>query len=121
MLKNDAISLASEIVNAQNNAHIELINEGVFVCMDTLKGKYRFVRYDEIPLPSGETLGQFIASAKESIANLVHITTEQGLAITSLEERVMLLETNLAKVVDYIDNEGDPFASDTLNTDTITQ
>lgn len=110
MIKNDAIALASEIIETQKKAVIEKVAEGVLVCTDTLKGRYKFVTYDNVII-NGITLGQWIE--RYNGLHSEHTTNQHkaNYEIADLIERVKLLEHKVELIVDAVDNDGDPLAT----------
>lgn len=110
MIKNDAIALASEIIETQKKAVIEKVAEGVLVCTDTLKGKYQFVTYDNVII-KGFTLGQWIARYNELHDQHNKEQHKSNYEIAELIARVKLLEHKVEMIVDVVDNDGDPLAT----------
>lgn len=110
MIKNDAIALASEIIETQKKAVIEKVAEGVLVCTDTLKGRYKFVTYDNVII-NGITLGQWIE--RYNGLHSEHTTNQHkaNYEIAELLDRVAKLEHKLGVLVDAIDNDGDPLST----------
>lgn len=82
MITVEAIKIAKNIEEAQKKAVIELITNGVLVCLDTNAGKYGFVKYEDLPYLD-KTVGMVILE----LSNLVKLN----------QSRIDMLEAKLIK------------------------
>lgn len=87
MITVEAIKIAKNIEEAQKTAVIQLITNGILVCLDTNAGKYGFVKYEDLPYLD-KTIGITILE----LSNLVKLN----------QSRIDMLESKLAKLQDEL-------------------
>jgi hypothetical protein len=83
MITTEAIKIAKNIEDAQKKARIDLIANGVLVCLDTAAGKYAFVKYEDLPY-----LDQTIGIIIKELSNLVKLSSS----------RIDMLEADLGRL-----------------------
>lgn len=83
MITTEAIKIAKNIEEAQKKAVIDLITNGVLVCLDSAAGKYGFVKYEDLPY-----LDKTIGMAFLELSNMVKLS----------QARIDMLEADLNKV-----------------------
>lgn len=83
MITTEAIKIAKNIEEAQKKARIDLITNGVLICLDTAGGKYAFVKYEDLPY-----LDQTIGKVVLELSNLVKLS----------HSRIDMLEGNILKL-----------------------
>ena len=112
MIKSDAISLAAEIVQAQKDAKIENVFEGVLVCTDVLKGLYKFIPYKNINLYDDVTLGAWVSKQDENVLSHQQQLSQLNIELVLAKEKIDRLEEDLLKLKQYVETQGDPLTSE---------
>ena len=110
MITTEAIKIAKNIEEAQKKAVIELITNGVLLCLDTNAGKYAFVKYEDIPYKES-TVGMVILE----LSNMVKLNQAR---IDMLEAQVKELKAYKSAATEAIgelenkfneaEDQGDP-------------
>lgn len=110
MITTEAIKIAKNIEEAQKKAVIDLITNGVLVCLDSAAGKYGFVKYEDLPFHDqtvGKTFLELSNMLKLSQARIDMLESEikelKAFKVAAIEA-IGELETKFNKSED----EGDP-------------
>jgi hypothetical protein len=104
MITTGAIKIAQEIQEAQTKARIELINNGVLICIDTAAGLYKFVKYADLPIDD-TTVGAMLKEAynisKINDANVSSLIKE----LQDLKKEYADFRTNTIEVIKALENK----------------
>ncbi|NCA97643.1 MAG: hypothetical protein EOM77_05700 [Bacteroidia bacterium] len=106
MIKSEAIALANEIVEAQKIAQLNKVPGGVFICIDTSKGKYQFIPLEDAPY--GNTiLKEAFNKQNATISLLERKNKALQLKFEELEKKLVELRERTLQAVQILDEKID--------------
>lgn len=108
MITNEAIALASEIVEAQKRAKIDHIAGGVFISTDSTKGKYAFslletILVKEKPFIQWIDVVEHLVEHQKELDNTI---AQQNEVIKQLQEKIAIIKEELKELGIYLAEEG---------------